>query len=96
MRATRLGAERHPHGLAARLRALFGHSVHLWMWDEPSLAAALRQAGFTEIRRCSFNDSADPAFRPVEARERFGDTVLGLEECAMEARKPFGRRLDQN
>ena len=42
MRASTLGQERRPRGIVAAARALFGHSAHLWMWDEPSLREALR------------------------------------------------------
>jgi hypothetical protein len=58
------------------------------MWDEKSLAAALRKTGFTGIRRCRFGDCADTAFRQVEDADRFQDAQVGIEECAMEAIKP--------
>src|SRR5262249_48830999 len=66
MRNTGLGKERRERGVAALARAVLGNTAHLWMWDEGSMAAALRQAGFVDIRRCRFNDGADPAFRLVE------------------------------
>jgi SAM-dependent methyltransferase len=88
MRSSLLGAESRSRGPVALLRSAFGHNAHLWMWDEASMAAALRKAGFIEVRRCSFNDSADAAFRLVEEESRFRDPATGLEECAMEARKP--------
>jgi SAM-dependent methyltransferase len=88
MRAAGLGAEHRSRGAAALARATFGNSAHLWMWDEPAMAAALRQAGFADVRRCRFNDSADPAFRAVEDAGRYLDAAERLEECAMEARKP--------
>jgi SAM-dependent methyltransferase len=88
MRAAGFGAERRSRGAAALARTTFGNSAHLWMWDERALAAALRQAGFADVRRCRFNDCADPAFRAVEDAGRFLDAAERLEECAMEARKP--------
>lgn len=88
MRAAGLGAESRSRGAAALARATFGNSAHLWMWDGRAMAAALRQAGFVDIRRCRFNDCADAAFRAVEDAGRFLDAGEGLEECAMEARKP--------
>jgi hypothetical protein len=90
MRTSVLGAESRRHGAVAMLRSTLGHNAHLWMWDAPSLAAALRKTGFTDVRRCRFNDSADGAFRLVEEESRFRDTATGLDECAMEARKPAG------
>lgn len=71
MRAAYRGLERRPRGIVAAARALFGYSAHLWMWDETSLHQALQRAGFTDIRRCKFNDGADLAFRLVEDQARF-------------------------
>lgn len=88
MRAAGLGQEVRPRHLAGLARALLGNSAHLWMWDEKSMAEALSRAGFAAILRCRFNDSTDPAFTQVEDRERFHETGDGIEECAMEARRP--------
>lgn len=93
MRATGLGREDRLRGVGPRLRRMFGRSAHLWMWDEKSLAAALRKTGFTAIRRCRFGDCADAAFRQVEAADRFHDTQADIEECAMEAIKPDRQEL---
>jgi SAM-dependent methyltransferase len=88
MRSAGLGAERRGQGITDLARAIFGNTAHRWMWDETSLTAALREAGFIDIRRCRFNDCADPAFRAVEDASRFFDPVEGIAECAIEARKP--------
>ena len=87
MRSAGLGLERRHHGLAALARTMFGNSAHLWMWDERSMAEALRRAGFVDVRRCRLHDCADLAFRGVEDSARFSDPAEQLEECAMEARK---------
>jgi SAM-dependent methyltransferase len=87
MRNAGLGAEQRGRGLAHLARAMFGNSAHLWMWDEPSMTAALRQAGFIDVRRCRFNDCGNPAFREVEDAGRFCDPSERLAECAIEARK---------
>jgi hypothetical protein len=42
------------------LQHWLGNSAHLWMWDERSLAARLRQHGFVNIRRAACGDSEDP------------------------------------
>lgn len=52
------------------------------MWDEASLAEALRRHGFTSVRRASFGDSEDPAFALVEEAGRLD------RACAMQAVKP--------
>lgn len=88
MRTGMNGVEHRNNSLETWARSIFGNTAHLWMWDERSMTAALEKMGYTEIRRCRFNDSRDDAFRQVEERERFIDEKLGLEECAMEAIKP--------
>ena len=88
MRVCNLGLEERPKSTFGRVRLLFGGSLHLWMWDEPSIRAQLKAAGFTGIRQCDFADSEDPMFGQVEEPGRFTDRALGLQELAMEARKP--------
>jgi hypothetical protein len=81
LRETTLGFEHRERGLIALARKLFNSSSHLWMWDERSLAQALNDHGFRQIRRCSFGDCEDQMFSSVEARDRFNNAV------AMEARR---------
>jgi len=50
-------------------------SAHLWMWDELSMTNALRQHGFSQIRKCQFGDCKDPMFRLVEDPSRFEDAL---------------------
>jgi hypothetical protein len=86
MRSTLLGQEHRPRGLRGVLFAAFGGSEHRWMWDEASLSAALHDAGFTGIRRCTYGDSGDPLFAEVEDAGRFidGDII----ELALECKRP--------
>ncbi|MCB1483828.1 MAG: methyltransferase domain-containing protein [Hyphomicrobiaceae bacterium] len=88
MRTCHLGQERRPRTLLSRMRWLIGGSMHLWMWDEPSITEELRKVGFIEIRRCRFGDADDAMFARVEDRGRFVDPTLDLPELAIEARKP--------
>jgi predicted SAM-dependent methyltransferase len=88
MHSVGFGAECRQRGIMASLRNAFGHSNHLWMWDQNSIANALQKTGFIHIRRCRFGDCTDEAFRSVEEVSRFHDGAEGLEECAMEAIKP--------
>lgn len=78
MRDTYLGHDTRRRGLAGLLRAGLGNSLHLWMWDFPSLSAELAAAGFGEIRRATFGDSVDPAFAAVEELHRW-EGQLGIE-----------------
>ncbi len=89
MANSHLGTRTRPRGIGEHLRAAFGNSAHLWMWDEPSLRAALASANFSHIRRAKLGDSEDSAFSMVESPSRFvDDGGYGGDECAMEARRP--------
>jgi hypothetical protein len=79
MEETYLGTHSRPSSLSERASAILGRSRHLWMWDEASLAAELRLAGLTEIRRATFGDSPDEMFQAVEEEHRFVDA------CALQA-----------
>jgi hypothetical protein len=60
---------------ASSLSALFleslGNSLHLWMWDEKSMARELQQHGFETIRRATLGDADDIRFGDVENPDRF-------------------------
>jgi hypothetical protein len=86
MRSSNLGLELPPRGLVGYVSKLFGHSAHLWMWDYPSLCAALHDVGFVDVRRCDFGDGSDRMFALVEDYGRFYDD--GLRELAVEAVRP--------
>lgn len=76
--ATGMGQATDTRSTGGLFRAVFGLSRHLWLWDYKSLASEVADAGFTEIRRAQFGDSADPAFCSVETRDRW-DNNLGIE-----------------
>ncbi len=80
MKDTHLGTENRT------FLAALGNSRHLWMWDEPSMTAALSRAGFESIRRCALGDSGDPVFDLVEDETRFFDQ--SEVELAMEGIRP--------
>jgi SAM-dependent methyltransferase len=88
MLATYLGLSSQPSSLMAKAGRLLGGSLHLWMWDFPSMEAQLRRAGFINIRRCSLGDSKDPMFVRVEEPSRFLDASDNIVELAVEASKP--------
>lgn len=71
MESACLGQTRRTRGLSGLLGSWLGNSAHLWMWDEKTMTEALRQHGFSAIRRCSFGDAADLKFREVEEEVRF-------------------------
>lgn len=73
-----LGTYERPKGFKGMVTAYMGNSHHLWMWDHYSLSAELEQAGFKNIRRATFNDSADKLFELVEDKSRF-ESAVALE-----------------
>ncbi|HYE20411.1 MAG TPA: methyltransferase domain-containing protein [Tepidisphaeraceae bacterium] len=84
MEDAHLGQRQRPRGVRGMMRGWLGNSAHLWMWDYASMSAALAKAGFTDVRRARFGDSADPAFTAVEEAGGWGDN-LGVE-----CRRPVG------
>jgi SAM-dependent methyltransferase len=85
-----LGMRERPKTIMSILRNRFSRSAHLWMYDFAALKALLEQAGFAEVRRCSFGDCSDPMFADVEDKGRFFDS--GERELAIEAVRPAERR----
>jgi hypothetical protein len=73
-----LGVDAQGKGAARLLKALFGRSAHLWMWDEKNMARELADAGFTAIRRAQIGDNPDPRFAEVEDAGRW-ENCLGME-----------------
>jgi SAM-dependent methyltransferase len=71
LQATMLGIKSRPKTIISKIKAIYGNSKHLWMWDHKSLAFELKKAGFVNVRPCLFNDSKDPFFRLVEEEGRF-------------------------
>jgi predicted SAM-dependent methyltransferase len=68
---TLMGSETRPRGIKNLGRHLFGYLKHLWLWDYESIEKELRKVGFSNIRKCEFNDSEDEMFKLVESEERF-------------------------
>jgi predicted SAM-dependent methyltransferase len=66
-----LGVTERKRGLKQIIINMLGNSKHLWMWDYYSLSEELREVGFSDIRRCKFNDSNDEMFLRVEEKDRF-------------------------
>jgi ubiquinone/menaquinone biosynthesis C-methylase UbiE len=74
-----LGTEYGQKGVKAAVKMWLGSPPHRWMWDEKSMSHELKKAGFSQIRRCSFNDCADPMFKLVEEPGRWEYEPLALE-----------------
>lgn len=78
MDASGLGKRRRSKGLFGFIGDWLGNSSHLWMWDEKSMTAKLKEHGFTSIRRAAFGDSGDARFAEVEEKSRF-DGCLAIQ-----------------
>lgn len=76
--ATCLGVRERPRGLPAIVHNHLRTSAHLWMWDSASLCQALKDHGFTRVRRCFFGDCEDKMFALVEDEGRF-ENAIGIE-----------------
>lgn len=93
MRETYLGKENQAQGVFNYIKSSLGHSSHLWMWDQSSMAQALKTVGFVNIRRAHFNDSQDNMFNLVEQEDRFYWSPKcrpekKYPECVIEVVKP--------
>ena len=49
-----------------KMRVIFGHSKHLWMYDYKSMINELEIAEFKKIKKCIFGDSQIKIFEEVE------------------------------
>ena len=81
MNNTYLGIKKRPRNLKDLMISFYKNSDHLWMWDSKSLSKELKNAGFTKIRICKFNDCEDNMFNECEDQGRFENAV------AIECRK---------
>lgn len=92
LESTLLGISEEPHSKIASAILALGNSAHKWMWDDLAVEFALRESGFCKIRRCSYGDAENAAFKSVERRDRFYWSPPGrddeIEECAFEAYCP--------
>ena len=73
-----LGMLERRRGPGDKLKAIFGRSQHLTMWDYKGMSAELERAGFTRIRRAVCKDGSDPRFLDVEDPGRW-ENCLGVE-----------------
>lgn len=72
---TIMGTEVRPRGFKAFIQSFFGNANHLWMWDTLSMQKELKDAGFSSIRKCEFDDSEDEMFKLVENKDRFAGSI---------------------
>jgi|694.fasta_scaffold52823_2 predicted SAM-dependent methyltransferase len=80
-----MGHKKSANHFLEKLRGLFGNSLHKWMYDERSMKRYLLEAGFKNIKSCSFNDSNIEVFSEVEDLHRFIDG--DFKEVALQCTK---------
>lgn len=80
-----MGHKKSANNFLEKLRGLFGNSLHKWMYDERSMKRYLLEAGFKNIKSCSFNDSNIEVFSEVEDLHRFIDG--DFKEVALQCTK---------
>lgn len=73
-----LGFERRPRTVMQRVREWLGNSRHLWLWDDLSMAKALRDSGFESPRVIRYRDSGDAIFDELENGVTW-ELALGME-----------------
>jgi predicted SAM-dependent methyltransferase len=61
--------------------------VHQWMYDRYSLKSLLKRAGFTQIRRCTANESSIPDFNSYLLDIEAGGSVRKPDSLFMEGEK---------
>lgn len=61
---------------------------HRFLYDEPTLRAALEQAGFTGAARVACGESAHEVLRGLEHTARLPEGFLQLETLVLEAQRP--------
>lgn len=70
-----IGAQNARKSLKHRLREAFSNSRHQWMWDRPSLVAALTDHGFKNCRVCGYGEWRDTRFADVEVEARHEHSI---------------------
>lgn len=75
---TALGRVIRNNSMVGRLSELYGNSPHRWMWDQYSLAYALREHGFVDVKEFAIGIATDPMFLLPERAHQF-QKGLGLQ-----------------
>ena len=70
-----------------KIRYIFGHSKHFWMYDYKSMINELEIAKFKKIKKCNFGDSQIKIFEEVEEKDRFVDSNNGMPEICLQCTK---------
>jgi hypothetical protein len=66
-----------PRGLVDRwFKPVLGkHTIHCWAYDGQSLSARFLEAGFTNVKRCSYLESAIPDIEFLDLAEKASESL---------------------
>lgn len=76
-----------PPNAASAINAMFRMWGHQFIYDEQTLADAMRAAGFSSVRRWSLGDTVHPVLQNMENKQRYPDGLLDFESMALEGLK---------
>jgi len=77
------------HDRASVVNRCFRAWGHEFLYDPPSLARSLCEAGFVDVVERAIGQSEDPELRGLEGHGRvIGDALNALETFVLEARRP--------
>jgi predicted SAM-dependent methyltransferase len=76
-----------PHNPASAINAMFRLWGHQFIYDEETLANAMRTSGFSSVTRRPLGRSEHPELQGLENEDRYPEGFLNLESVALEARK---------
>lgn len=85
----RIGDRAPPVGFVSdRFRRARRHRI---IYDEPTLRAALENAGSTGVTECAPNENGEAALRGLENEERLPEGFLRRERLSLEATEPAAK-----
>jgi predicted SAM-dependent methyltransferase len=76
-----------PANAVSVINAMFRQWGHQFIYDEQTLADAMRTAGFASIKRWTLGESDYPDLRNMENQERYPEGLLNFESVALEGLK---------
>jgi predicted SAM-dependent methyltransferase len=87
-----------PSNAVSAINAMFRLWGHQFIYDEETLAEAMRIVGFESVKRWTLGESDYPDLRNMENQQRYPEGLLNFESLALEAVKsvqgdPMGQRL---
>ena len=80
----------YPHNAASAINAMFRQWGHQFIYDEATLAEAMRAAGFRSVTRWLLGESDHSDLQNLGNQQRYPDGLLNFESLALEGCKQDG------